>query len=144
MNPAVVGKRPVGEEHPISCPYGVKGPWKKGYHRGVDFACPVGTPISAYRKGKIVWAADAGDEFGLYVKIDHGFDVTYYCHLSQVFVGVNDRIDEGYAFAASGNSGNVRFEGKNITEDQRREGKGAHLHFEARIAGKDVEPLFYT
>ena len=126
----VLGRRPVSEKHLISCEFGRKGKhWRGGVHKGVDFACPVGTPVEAYRKGKVVFAGNTGDGFGNYVKLEHDGFFSYCCHLDQIFVGVGDKIEEGHPMASSGDSGNST---------------APHLHFETRVSGKAVEPLFYV
>jgi len=55
--------------------------WSKGYHTGVDFAVPVGTPVLAVADGKIE-NANWGKSYGNQVvqKVDGGWVI--YAHLN--------------------------------------------------------------
>ena len=57
--------------------------WSKGYHTGVDFAVPTGTPILAVADGKIE-NANWGKAYGNQVvqKVDGGWVI--YAHLNKV------------------------------------------------------------
>jgi len=125
----ISGFRPVDEKHPISCKYGVKGDhWKSGYHQGVDFACPEGSPVRAFEAGTVKIAGNKADGFGIRVVLKHGSFTSLYCHLAEHFVDVGEKIKRGGYFAASGNTGNST---------------GPHLHFETRTPrGHSFEPVF--
>jgi murein DD-endopeptidase MepM/ murein hydrolase activator NlpD len=108
--------------------------WSCGYHTGVDFAVPTGTPIFAAQDGKVLEASTAvtwGNSYGTSVIIDHGNGVrAVYAHLSKLEVKKGDKVTEGQQIGLSGNTGNST---------------GPHLHFEARVtpwkyANKDVDP----
>lgn len=114
----------------ITTPYKKSGKhWSKGYHTGVDFAVPTGTPVIAVADGKIEnasWGSAYGTQ--LVQKVKGGWVI--YAHLSKAFVKAGDVVTKGQVLAKSGNSGNST---------------GAHLHFEMRdnlkwSAGKDIDP----
>ena len=98
------------------------------YHKGQDWATPVGTPIYA-SCGGTVKKAGWGSGYGYVVYIDHPDGrQTRYAHLSKVLVKVGQSVKQGEKIALSGNTG--------ITS-------GPHLHFELLINGKQVNPLNY-
>ena len=130
----------------ISKPFGTKGKfWKTGFHTGVDFPTPTGTPVKAAWGGIISRAHNAGDGFGLYVRQDCfwrgcSFRV-YYAHLYRVFVKPGDEVAIGDLLAESGASGNV------VASSP--DSDGSHLHMELRVfddAKKEwvrTEPKFF-
>ena len=103
--------------------------WSKGYHTGVDFAVPTGTPVLAVADGKIE-NANWGKSYGNQVvqKVDGGWVI--YAHLNAVRVKPGARVTKGQIVGESGNSGNS---------------SGPHLHFEYRSKlrwsdGVDLDP----
>jgi murein DD-endopeptidase MepM/ murein hydrolase activator NlpD len=114
----------------VTCAYKKPGKmWSKGYHTGVDFACPVGTDIVAVADGKIenaTWGASYGTQ--LVQKVEGGWVI--YAHLSKALVKAGDVVKKNQHIGESGNTGNS---------------SGPHLHFEMRdnirwSAGKDIDP----
>ena len=98
------------------------------YHKGVDWAVPVGTAIYA-SSGGTVSRAGWGSGYGYVVYIDHTDGrQTRYAHLSKVLVKVGQTVKQGEKIALSGNTG--------ITS-------GPHLHFEMLINGVQKNPLQY-
>lgn len=100
-------------------------------HLGVDIDGETGDPVWAAGVGKVVHAgpAPAGySGYGLLVVIDHGGGETVYAHLSRIDVAVGQIVDAGTPLGAMGTTGNVT---------------GSHLHFEVRIAGRQVDPTPY-
>jgi murein DD-endopeptidase MepM/ murein hydrolase activator NlpD len=103
--------------------------WSKGYHTGVDFAVPTGTPILAVADGKIenaTWGKSYGKQ--IVQKVDGGWVI--YAHLNAVRVKPGARVKKGQIIGESGNTGNST---------------GPHLHFEMRdkirwTGGKDLDP----
>ncbi|MCS6801320.1 MAG: M23 family metallopeptidase [Chloroflexota bacterium] len=95
-------------------------------HLGTDFDVPVGTPVNAVARGRVVFAETLPVR-GTAVILDHGLGVhsTYY-HLSRVDVRPGELVNRGQPIALSGASGMVT---------------GPHLHFEIRVAGVAVEPM---
>ncbi|MGW9526173.1 peptidoglycan DD-metalloendopeptidase family protein [Paenibacillus terrae] len=106
---------------------------KRPHHKGVDLACDKEDTIHAVWAGKIT-AAGAVKGYGHAVYIDHGNGwTTRYGHLKPhaMMVKVGDHVKAGDPIAIGWNSGH-----KNSSEG----GDGAHLHFEVRKDGKDLNP----
>lgn len=99
-----------------------------GFHRGVDIAAPVGTPIRAARSGVITHAGWMGG-YGYAIDISHGNGLkTRYAHCSRLFVRVGQRVAAGQNIAAMGSTGRST---------------GSHLHFEVHVNGSAVNPKAY-
>lgn len=97
-------------------------------HKGVDWACPVGTAINASCGGRIVTAGWVRG-YGYCVEIAHSDGKhTRYGHLSQLLVSVGDVVSQGERIALSGNTG---------------DSTGPHVHFEIIVGGVQVNPLDY-
>jgi len=98
------------------------------YHKGVDWATPVGTPVYASSGGTVV-KAGWGSGYGYVVYINHPDGrQTRYAHLSKVQVSVGQSVSQGDRIALSGNTG---------------VSSGPHVHFEILINGSQVNPLDY-
>lgn len=100
-------------------------------HLGIDISAPEGSNVYAAGAG-VVTMAQGGYNYGYgnVVQIDHGNGwVTVYAHLSQINVGVCSVVGQGTLIGYSGNTGNSF---------------GAHLHFEIRIGGSNVNPYSYV
>lgn len=98
------------------------------YHKGIDWATPVGTAVMASCAGTVV-RAGWGSGYGYVIYIDHPDGrQTRYGHLSKILVKVGDTVSQGEKIALSGNTGRST---------------GAHLHFEILINGSQVNPLQY-
>ncbi len=97
-------------------------------HEGVDFAAPVGTPIYATAKGRVIKAGwDAG--YGLMVEIDHGYGYsTVYAHASKILVRRGQEVARGDVIAQVGSTG--------LTT-------APNLHYEVRVNGVPVNPVNY-
>ena len=115
----------------ISSGFGPRRAPKPGastYHKGVDWATPVGTSVVASSTG-VVTRAGWGSGYGYCVYLRHpdGRE-TRYGHLSKVLVSVGQSVSQGQRIALSGNTG---------------VSTGPHLHFEILIGGSQVNPLNY-
>lgn len=98
------------------------------YHKGIDWATPVGTAVMASSAGKVV-KAGWGSGYGYVVYINHADGrQTRYGHLSKVLVSSGQTVSQGQKIALSGNTG--------ISS-------GPHVHFEILINGSQVNPLKY-
>ena len=98
------------------------------YHKGVDWATPIGTSVVA-SSGGVVAKAGWGSGYGYVVYINHPDGrQTRYAHNSKVLVSVGQSVSQGQKIALSGNTG--------ISS-------GPHVHFEMLIGGKQVNPLNY-
>ncbi|MCZ4108568.1 M23 family metallopeptidase [Brevundimonas diminuta] len=94
-------------------------------HGGLDIAAPVGTPVVAPAAGRVTFAGPRG-RGGNTVIIEHADGTTTgYAHLSIIHVEEGQQIDQGFEFAATGNTGNST---------------GPHLHLTARRNGKRIDP----
>jgi murein DD-endopeptidase MepM/ murein hydrolase activator NlpD len=97
-------------------------------HLGIDISAPEGASVYAAGDG-IVTMAQGGYNYGYgnVVQIDHGAGyVTVYAHLSQINVGVCTPVGRGTLVGLSGSTGNAF---------------GAHLHFEIRVGGSNINPM---
>ena len=98
------------------------------YHKGVDWATPIGTTVVASSAGTVV-KAGWGSGYGYVVYINHADGrQTRYAHLSKVLVKVGQSVSQGQRIALSGNTGRS---------------SGPHVHFEILIGGSQVNPLKY-
>ncbi|MBC7428858.1 MAG: M23 family metallopeptidase [Bacteriovorax sp.] len=99
------------------------------FHEGIDVGAPIGTPIVAPADG-IVTFAGPKPGFGNFVQIDHGYGVeTIYGHASQVLAKKGQKVARGDRIAIVGNTGYST---------------GPHVHYEVRVNGTPVDPLYYT
>jgi len=99
------------------------GSGKLIYHRGIDIAVPLGTPVQAVRKGRVVFAGERRG-YGATVIIEHdNRDRTMYGHNSLVRVTPGELVESGMVVAFSGNTGRST---------------GPHVHFELIPSGLPV------
>lgn len=97
-------------------------------HKGVDWACSVGTTVFASCGGTVIQASYNGG-YGNNVVISHPDGrLTRYAHCSKLLVRVGQHVEQGEAIALSGNTGRST---------------GPHVHFEIYINGVAVNPLKY-
>ena len=86
-----------------------------GFHPGIDFAGPWGSPIHATAPGTVVYAGPRGG-YGNMVEIDHGFGIhTRYGHMSSILVRVGTRVQKGTPIGKLGSTGRST---------------GPHVHYE--------------
>lgn len=112
----------------ISTYFNITDAWHSTIHRGVDFAAPAGTAISAARAGTVIIAAYSSS-YGNYVMIDHGDGYfTLYAHASALYVSQGDTVSQGELIATVGSTGNS---------------SGNHLHFEIRYGSNYLDPMNY-
>jgi murein DD-endopeptidase MepM/ murein hydrolase activator NlpD len=113
----------------LSSPFGVRNDplcAGAGFHAGLDFGAPAGTPIHAAAAGVVVIAGGC-DGYGTCVVIDHGASLaTLYGHQSEVLVGVGDQVEAGQVIGLVGSTGRST---------------GPHLHFEVRLHGLAIDPF---
>ncbi len=104
------------------------GPRGAGFHSGVDFAAPSGTPIRAADSGEVTFSGAQGG-YGNLIIIEHsgGYE-TYYAHNSENHVTEGEYVDRGAVIGLVGNTGRST---------------GAHLHFEIHSGGSHIDPLNY-
>lgn len=98
------------------------------YHKGIDWATPIGTTVVASNSGTVATAGwTSGYGYAVFINHDDGRQ-TRYGHLSKVLVSPGQKVSQGERIALSGNTG--------IST-------GPHVHFEMRINGNPVNPLNY-
>jgi murein DD-endopeptidase MepM/ murein hydrolase activator NlpD len=98
------------------------------FHRGLDVANLVGTPVVSTADGQVCFAGWKSG-FGRFLEIDHGYGyVTRYGHLSSIMVRVGDRVFRGQTVARVGSSGAAT---------------GPHVHYEVLVNGKHTNPKSY-
>lgn len=115
------------ENYQISSTFGQPGVhWSSGFHTGLDFAAPEGTPIFAAADGVVV-TAGWGGAFGNYTVIEHADGTTtHYAHQASQAVHVGDQVTAGQQIGTVGSTGNST---------------GPHLHFEVHSAsGERMDP----
>jgi len=96
------------------------------YHSGVDLEGAAGAPVTSPACGRVVLAEPLHVR-GNAVVVDHGRGVmTGYWHLSQIDVQVGQQVEAGELLGLVGSTGLST---------------GAHLHWELRIMGVQVDPL---
>ena len=122
-------RQPFTGSYPITQRYGEKITDPKG-HTGIDYGCPVATPILASADGTVMFAGWDSTGFGWCVIIRHSDQCsTLYAHLALIVRGVlaGTEVKQGEEIGLSGSSGNST---------------GPHLHFEARRTWNDYKSHF--
>lgn len=98
------------------------------FHKGLDIATRIGTPIIATADGVITFVGRKG-LLGKVIIIDHGHGiVTRYAHLQKTLKKRGDSVKRGDTIARVGNSGRTT---------------GSHLHYEVHLNGIPVNPEKY-
>jgi murein DD-endopeptidase MepM/ murein hydrolase activator NlpD len=101
------------------------GPRGAGWHPGLDFPAPTGTPVTAAAAGRVAFVG-YDDGYGLTVVLDHGNGVrTRYAHLSVAVVSRGAGVVAGALVGRVGATGRAT---------------GPHLHFEATVRGAATNP----
>lgn len=117
-------------------------PWFVGYfsptmkteshptgHQGIDQKSSKGTPIHPIASGEIL-ETGVGEKSGNYIKISHenGKITSFYAHLETIKVQKGEEVNQKTEIGTVGDTGNAK-------------GRGAHLHFEVKVNGANVDPL---
>lgn len=106
--------------------YWIWGKQVTDYHRGIDIACPTGTPVTACADGRVE-ISGWNNSYGYYVVISHGSGyTTLYAHNSQLLVKQGQQVKRGQQISKSGSTGNS---------------SGPHLHLEISKNGTLLDPL---
>ena len=109
-------RQPFEGSYPITQGYGETD--TSPFHTGIDYACPIGTPILASEAGTVRQAGWLYGGWGECVIIEHSDgNATLYAHLKTVCVVVGQVVQRSQLIGYSGSTGNST---------------GPHLHFEAR------------
>jgi murein DD-endopeptidase MepM/ murein hydrolase activator NlpD len=127
---AFPGRWPVARGH-LGSPFGNRiDPFtrRRSFHPGVDLVAPIGTPILAAARGRVIYAGPKKG-YGNTVEIDHGYGfITRYGHASKLDVRVGELVEPNQHIADVGSTGRST---------------GPHLHFEVIVAGAPVNPTGY-
>jgi murein DD-endopeptidase MepM/ murein hydrolase activator NlpD len=98
------------------------------FHKGVDFAGTVGSPVTAVAAGVVTWAGERTG-YGKLVEINHGDGfTTRYAHNERTLVTVGQTVKRGESIALMGSTGRST---------------GPHVHFEVLRNGRQVNPLSF-
>lgn len=120
-------RQPFKGDYPITQDFG-KTEWST-FHTGIDYGCPVGTPILASSDGYVFSAGWKNGGYGYCVFLKHpDGNMTLYEHmLSPLSVALGQKVEQGQVLGYSGSTGNST---------------GPHLHFEAQDKdGKPFDPM---
>jgi murein DD-endopeptidase MepM/ murein hydrolase activator NlpD len=107
----------------VTTVFGKPGDWAAGYHTGIDYRAPTGTPVFATKGGKVIFSGwgGYGDAYGRHVILQvwhNGLPIRLlYAHLSKALVVPGQKVLAGQPVGLSGETGNTF---------------GAHLHYEER------------
>jgi murein DD-endopeptidase MepM/ murein hydrolase activator NlpD len=101
---------------------------QREFHKGLDIATRIGTPVIAPADGLIVFVGREG-HLGKTVTINHGYNmVTRYGHLNNFKVKKGEHVKRTQIIGEVGNTGRCT---------------GPHLHYEVQLNGIPVNPLQY-
>lgn len=117
----------------ISSPYGSQRKYNKDniawWHKGVDIANKIGTPVLAPNDGEII-LIDSLAVHGKTIMIDHGHNlISVFNHLDTILVKTGDFVKKGSLVGKMGNTGNST---------------GPHLHWGLSINNVRVNPLHWV
>jgi biotin carboxyl carrier protein len=99
---------------------------ERSWHKGVDYAAPIGTPVVAPAAGVVRLARDTFMS-GQLIMLDHGGQLsTVYAHLNKMHVKVGDMVKQGQHIADIGNTGRS---------------SGPHLHWGMYWGAMAIDPL---
>ncbi|PKW18777.1 M23 family metallopeptidase [Saccharopolyspora spinosa] len=104
------------------------GPRGTGFHRGLDIAAPLGTPILAAGSGTVLDSGPASG-YGLWIRIQHrDGTITTYGHNNRNHTQPGQQVRTGQLIAEVGNRG---------------ESTGPHLHFQIEQHGQPTDPVAF-
>jgi murein DD-endopeptidase MepM/ murein hydrolase activator NlpD len=119
---------PIWLAPPIRAPIGDRfGPRGNGFHPGIDYPAPTGSPVRAAGGGSVFFAGRDAGGYGNLVVILHPKGVrSMYAHLSRISVGRGQSVVAGSIVGTVGATGLAT---------------GPHLHFELRLGTAAIDPL---
>ena len=95
-------------------------------HKGADFRAVTGTPVMAMNRG-VVRMVRGFQDYGRTIVVDHGLGLmTFYMHLSKIFVNEGELALPGQVIGQSGDTGYA---------------ESPHLHITVRIGGISIDPV---
>jgi len=102
---------------------------RREFHKGLDIATRIGTPVVATADGLVVFVGREGN-FGKMIAVNHGYNLTTrYGHLHKYRVKKGQYVKRGQIIGEVGVSGRTT---------------GPHLHYEVLLNGVPVNPLRYV
>ena len=102
---------------------------QREFHKGLDIASRIGTPVIATADGLVVSVGREGN-FGKMIAINHGYNLTTrYGHLNKYRVKKGQYVKRGQVIGEVGASGRTT---------------GPHLHYEVLLNSVPVNPLRYV
>jgi hypothetical protein len=97
------------------------------FHAGMDFACPLNTPIYATGDGVVQRADNTATGYGNHVVLNHGFGYqTLYGHMTKMAVRVGQKVKRGQVIGFVGSTGLST---------------APHVHYEVIKNGDHVNPI---
>ena len=101
---------------------------EREFHKGLDIAGRMGTPIFAAADGEVVYAMQK-KSLGYAVKLKHGYGMeTVYGHMQETTVKPGDVVKRGQQIGLMGSTGRST---------------GPHCHYAVLVNGKGVDPRNY-
>jgi murein DD-endopeptidase MepM/ murein hydrolase activator NlpD len=101
---------------------------EREFHKGLDIAGRMGTPIFAAADGEVLYATQK-KSLGYAVKIRHGYGIeTVYGHMQETLVKAGDTVKRGQQIGLMGSTGRST---------------GPHCHYAVLVNGKGVDPRNY-
>lgn len=118
--------QPPVEDAVITSAYGLREmDGQSDFHKGMDFAVPFGTPITAVMAGTVIETGES-NSYGNYIVVEHENGIkTRYAHCSSIQASENDKVTDQDVIAFAGSSG---------------DSTGPHVHLEVEIDGATVDP----
>lgn len=118
--------QPPVEDAVITSAYGLREmDGQSDLHKGMDFAVPFGTPITAVMAGTVIETGES-NSYGNYIVVEHENGIkTRYAHCSSIQASENDKVTDQDVIAFAGSSG---------------DSTGPHVHLEVEIDGATVDP----
>jgi len=99
---------------------------RREFHKGIDIATRIGTPVIASADGLVVHVSKEGN-LGNVIAINHGYNLkTRYGHLSKFRIKKGQYVKRGQIIGEVGNTGRCT---------------GPHLHYEVLLNGVPANPL---
>jgi murein DD-endopeptidase MepM/ murein hydrolase activator NlpD len=99
------------------------------FHTGIDIANTLGTSITPFMQGEVVYEGEIFWGYGKHIIIDHGDNIkSIYAHLDKIFVFEGQKVNIGDEIGRMGSTG---------------WSTGSHLHFESRVYGIPVNPRVF-
>lgn len=97
------------------------------FHHGMDFGCPIGTPIVAAEGGSVTVSGNSNSAGNwVVVRSPASGPLFKYMHGERLVVSKGQMVNKGEQVLISGNSGRS---------------SGPHLHFQMEVTGKAIDPM---